>query len=56
MEIDVLLGLSLPLLGLGFEGLESLFEAPDPGFGFGLVEIYLTALQILIFSTQNLIN
>jgi hypothetical protein len=29
------------LLGLDFEGLESLFEAPNPGFGFGLVEIAL---------------
>ena len=29
------------MLGLDFEGLESLFEAPDPWFGFGLVEIAL---------------
>ena len=37
----MLLSLSSPLLGLGFEGLKSLFEAPDAGFGFGPVEIAL---------------
>ena len=37
----MLLGLSMPLFGLSFEGLESVFEAPDAGFGFGLVEIAL---------------
>ena len=39
--MDVLLSLSVLLLGLDLEGLEALFETADAGFGFSLVKIAL---------------